>query len=63
MNDPIAKATAKEAGARFINLDVSQITDKWYGESQKLATAVFTLAAKLSPCITFIDEIDSLLRR
>jgi len=58
----IAKATAKEAGARFINLDVSQITDKWYGESQKLATAVFTLAAKLSPCIIFIDEVDSLLR-
>lgn len=58
----IAKATAKEAGARFVNLDVSQITDKWYGESQKLATAVFTLAAKLSPCIIFIDEIDSLLR-
>ena len=24
----IAKATAREAGARFINLDVSQITDK-----------------------------------
>ena len=59
----VPKATAKEAGARFINLDVSQITDKWYGESQKLATAVFTLAAKLSPCIIFIDEIDSLLRR
>ena len=59
----MAKATAKEAGARFINLDVSQITDKWYGESQKLATAVFTLAAKLSPCIIFIDEVDSLLRR
>ena len=58
----IAKATAKEAGARFVNLDVSQITDKWYGESQKLATAIFTLAAKLSPCIIFIDEIDSLLR-
>ena len=58
----IAKATAQEAGARFVNLDVSQITDKWYGESQKLATAVFTLAAKLSPCIIFIDEVDSLLR-
>lgn len=58
----IAKATAKEAGARFINLDVSLITDKWYGESQKLASAVFTLATKISPCIIFIDEIDSLLR-
>lgn len=25
----IAKATAKEAGTRFINLDVSILTDKW----------------------------------
>ncbi|KAG8228227.1 hypothetical protein J437_LFUL004352 [Ladona fulva] len=58
----IAKATAKEAGARFINLDVSMLTDKWYGESQKLAAAVFTLAAKIQPCIIFIDEIDAFLR-
>jgi len=58
----IAKATAKEAGARFINLDISSLTDKWYGESQKLAGAVFTLASKIQPCIIFIDEIDSLLR-
>ncbi|XP_068150534.1 outer mitochondrial transmembrane helix translocase [Drosophila tropicalis] len=58
----IAKATAKEAGMRFINLDVAILTDKWYGESQKLASAVFSLAAKIQPCIIFIDEIDSFLR-
>uniref|UniRef100_A0A1A9WWC6 AAA+ ATPase domain-containing protein n=1 Tax=Glossina brevipalpis TaxID=37001 RepID=A0A1A9WWC6_9MUSC len=58
----IAKATAKEAGMRFINLDVSMLTDKWYGESQKLASAVFSLASKIQPCIIFIDEIDSFLR-
>ena len=58
----VAKGTAKEAGARFINLDISSLTDKWYGESQKLAGAVFTLASKIQPCIIFIDEIDSLLR-
>ncbi|XP_075233054.1 no mitochondrial derivative isoform X2 [Lycorma delicatula] len=58
----IAKATAKEAKTRFINLDVSILTDKWYGESQKLASAVFSLAIKLQPCIIFIDEIDSFLR-
>lgn len=58
----IAKATAKEAGMRFINLDVAILTDKWYGESQKLASAVFSLAIKIQPCIIFIDEIDSFLR-
>lgn len=58
----IAKATAKEAKTRFINLDLSILTDKWYGESQKLTAAVFSLAVKLQPCIIFIDEIDSFLR-
>ncbi|EDW77459.1 uncharacterized protein Dwil_GK18304 [Drosophila willistoni] len=58
----IAKAIAKEADMRFINLDVGVLTDKWYGESQKLATAVFTCAKKLQPCIIFIDEIESFLR-
>lgn len=53
----LAKAVAKEAGCRFINLDVASLTDKWYGESQKLASAVFTLATKIQPCIIFIDEI------
>ncbi|XP_068250993.1 outer mitochondrial transmembrane helix translocase-like [Palaemon carinicauda] len=58
----LARAVAKEAGARFINLDVSALTDKWYGESQKLSSAVFSLASKIEPCIVFIDEIDSFLR-
>uniref|UniRef100_A0A2K5N4Q2 AAA+ ATPase domain-containing protein n=1 Tax=Cercocebus atys TaxID=9531 RepID=A0A2K5N4Q2_CERAT len=40
----IAKATAKEAGCRFINLQPSTLTNKWYGESQKLAAAIFSLA-------------------
>ena len=30
-------------GCRFINLQVSSLTDKWYGESQKLSAAVFSL--------------------
>ncbi|KAJ3641295.1 hypothetical protein Zmor_027807 [Zophobas morio] len=58
----LAKATAKEANARFLNLEIPTLTDKWYGESQKFALAVFTLAQKIQPCIIFIDEIDTFLR-
>uniref|UniRef100_A0A0N5A8Q8 AAA domain-containing protein n=1 Tax=Syphacia muris TaxID=451379 RepID=A0A0N5A8Q8_9BILA len=58
----LAKAIARAAKARFINLRVSILTDKWYGESQKLAAAVFSLAEKFQPTIIFIDEIDSFLR-
>uniref|UniRef100_A0A8C6LBD4 Outer mitochondrial transmembrane helix translocase n=2 Tax=Nothobranchius TaxID=28779 RepID=A0A8C6LBD4_NOTFU len=58
----IAKATAKASGCRFINLQASTLTDMWYGESQKLTAAVFSLAVKIQPCIIFIDEIESFLR-
>lgn len=57
----IAKATAKASGCKFINLQASTLTDMWYGESQKLTAAVFSLAVKLQPCIIFIDEIGTFL--
>lgn len=53
----IAKALAKESGARFINLQVSTLFDKWYGEPQKRTDAIFSLARKIQPVIIFIDEI------
>ena len=57
----LAKALARESGACFINLHISTLTEKWYGDSNKLVSAVFSLARKLQPTIVFIDEIDAVL--
>ncbi|KAL4983243.1 P-loop containing nucleoside triphosphate hydrolase protein [Aspergillus falconensis] len=57
----LAKALAHESGASFINLHISTLTEKWYGDSNKLVNAVFSLARKLQPSIVFIDEIDAVL--
>lgn len=59
----VAQATAKEADCRFLSIEISTLTNKWFGESQKLVHALFTLARKIQPCIIFIDEIDALLRQ
>ncbi|KAL3693907.1 hypothetical protein R1sor_007558 [Riccia sorocarpa] len=57
----LAKAVATEAGASFINVSMSAITSKWFGEDEKNVRALFTLAAKVSPTVIFIDEVDSML--
>ncbi|CAK7336687.1 unnamed protein product [Dovyalis caffra] len=53
----LAKAVATEAGANFINISMSSITSKWFGEGEKYVKAVFSLASKIAP------SVDSMLGR
>lgn len=56
----MAKTIARETNATFINVDMSRLMSKWYGDSQKYIAALFSLARKMAPSIIWIDEIDAL---
>ena len=57
----LAKAIAGEADCTFFNLSASTLLSKYVGESEKLVSALFTLARQERPSIVFIDEIESIL--
>ncbi|QVK18307.1 ATP-binding protein [Mycoplasmatota bacterium] len=56
----IARATAGECGAHFINVFISDILDPYIGVSEKNIKEVFDNARANKPCVLFFDEIDSL---
>ncbi|KAL9121185.1 MAG: hypothetical protein Q9187_002255 [Circinaria calcarea] len=56
----LAKAVAKESGATVLEVSGSDIYDMYVGEGEKNVKAIFTLAKKLTPCVVFIDEADSI---
>lgn len=58
----LAKAVARESGATVLEVSGSDVFEMFVGEGEKNVKAIFTLAKKLSPCVVFIDEADSIFR-
>jgi len=56
----LARATAGEINASFINVGINDILDMWIGSSERNLHEIFELARKNTPCVIFIDEIDAL---
>jgi ATP-dependent Zn protease len=56
----LAKATAGEIKAAFINVSLNDILDMWHGNSEKNLHNIFAKARENTPCVVFFDEIDAL---
>jgi len=56
----IAKATAGEINANFINVTLNDILDMWIGQSEKNLNKYFEIARENKPCVIFFDEVDAL---
>ncbi|HTE24410.1 ATP-binding protein [Flavitalea sp.] len=56
----IAKATAGEINAKFINIGLHDILDMWIGNSEKNLHEIFNVARRNTPCVLFFDEVDAI---
>jgi transitional endoplasmic reticulum ATPase len=56
----LARATAGEINANFINVGINEILDMWIGSSERNLHEIFETARQNTPCVIFIDEIDAL---
>jgi ATP-dependent 26S proteasome regulatory subunit len=56
----VAKATAGEINAKFINIGLHDILDMWIGNSEKNLHEIFEMARRNAPCVLFFDEVDAM---
>ncbi|QGJ70159.1 ATP-dependent zinc metalloprotease FtsH [Planctomycetales bacterium 10988] len=56
----LARATAGEIQAKFLNVGISDVLDMWIGQSERNLHAIFEQARSSKPCVLFFDEVDAL---
>lgn len=56
----LARATAGECEAVFMNITIDSILDMYYGESERKLAASFEVARSKAPAIIFFDEIEAI---
>jgi transitional endoplasmic reticulum ATPase len=56
----LARATAGQCNANFINVATSDVLDMWLGESERKISEIFARARAAAPAVLFFDEFDGL---
>jgi transitional endoplasmic reticulum ATPase len=56
----LAKAVASQAQANFIGINGPELLSRWVGASEQAVREVFAKARQATPCVIFIDELDTL---
>jgi transitional endoplasmic reticulum ATPase len=56
----LAKAVAAQARANFIAVNGPELLSKWVGAAEQEVRELFAKARQASPCVVFIDELDTL---
>lgn len=56
----LARATAGEVGATFMNVAIDQVLDMWFGESEAKLSALFDEARRRAPAVLFFDEVEAI---
>lgn len=56
----IAAAAAGSLDATFFNVKTDRLLSKYFGESSKMISSLYTSAREQAPSIVFIDELDAL---
>ncbi len=54
------RALANEIHANFFYVKAANLISAYTGESEKMISNIFNIAKKNTPCVLFIDEIDSI---